>query len=232
MRNANGEQARVKLLDIREVELKPLAFKEKLNRLLLSFQMVVVTTLMVIVNFVMLAVTQLLVRENIKAAHSSSALKNLQLALSIVVFTINTAFLLEVILQVAAGQGTAYLQNVWSGFDSFIITLLFALEVASRAGWKDPTAGIWHFLIVLRLIRVLALMSQHTSTVIAEKKEERVRLEAQIVQLRGRMAQEDDKNSKLRAELQEAVLYLCTIEKSLVHSRENAKVLLRRYSMA
>lgn len=46
------------------------------------------------------------------------------------------------------------------------------------------------------------------------------------------MRREDDKNDKLRSDLQEAVLYLCTIEKSLVHSRENAKVLLRRYSMA
>lgn len=57
---ANSEKARVKLLDIREVDLKPLTLKEKLNRVLLSFQTVVVATLMVIVNFVMLAIAQLL----------------------------------------------------------------------------------------------------------------------------------------------------------------------------
>lgn len=56
----NSEKTRVKLLDIREVDLKPLTLKEKLNRVLLSFQTVVVATLMVIVNFVMLAIAQLL----------------------------------------------------------------------------------------------------------------------------------------------------------------------------
>ncbi|KAI9294469.1 hypothetical protein K502DRAFT_365814 [Neoconidiobolus thromboides FSU 785] len=218
------------LKDLRKESLKDSSLKVKFNIILTSFQLLFFSSTVVVVQFVLITVIRIIDRETFKEAAEKETITNL--ILSVVLLIFNTFYLVEVILQLFLGFGITYLKNIWCVFDLLLIIFLIVMEVLLKLGWKDITYGAWRFLVVLRLLRVLALMAEYTSQLLIEKKDKREALEGKINEIRMDTINEDIRNSSLKEQLRLAVLKLCKVEKHLVHSKKDAEVLTRRYSTA